>query len=210
LLKYVILVQKTAPHDSNFFPVQLRHPKVISFLGASFDGEDKVIVMEYMKYGSVYDALRRPDTRQNILEAPPTQLRIALDIAQGMSYLHSKDVLHRDLTSKNILLDAYLTAKVSDLGLSKIKSDAVQLSGTFGVRLPRYQHPQSLHELNSLLFQAIPWQAPEVLNGNEFTLSADVYSFGCILVRLRRLNIPFRIDINPILNYSGKSSRPAI
>lgn len=57
-----------------------------------------------------------------------------MDIAQGMSYLHSKHVLHRDLTSKNILLDAYMTAKVSDLGLSKIKSDAIPLSGTFGVR----------------------------------------------------------------------------
>jgi serine/threonine protein kinase len=78
-----------------------------------------------------------------------------------MNYLHGNRVLHRDLTTKNILLDRQYNAKVSDLGLSRIKESSVDPgSGTHG---------------------AIPYMAPEVLAGGDFTEAADVYSFGVVL-----------------------------
>lgn len=81
-----------------------------------------------------------------------------------MNYLHGLNppVLHRDLTSKNILLDGKI-AKVADFGLSKEKDMAAAMTASVG---------------------ALPWAAPEVFKGATFTEAADTYSYGVILWEL--------------------------
>ena len=81
-----------------------------------------------------------------------------------MNYLHGLNppVLHRDLTSKNILLDGKI-AKVADFGLSKEKEAAATMTASVG---------------------ALPWAAPEVFKGALFTEAADTYSYGVILWEL--------------------------
>jgi len=76
------------------------------------DTEDKYIVTEFMPRGSLYDNLHPQDHIHSKFDMK-TVLRISCDVAQGMAYLHGIPVLHRDLTSSNILLDYQMNAKVA-------------------------------------------------------------------------------------------------
>ncbi len=83
---------------------KLRHPRVILFLGAVLSPECKAIVTEFMKGGSLYDLLHNPYQRQKHLPTNYQKLMTAIEIAQGMSYLHGIPILHRDLSCRNILV----------------------------------------------------------------------------------------------------------
>jgi len=137
---------------------ELRHPNVIYYYGVSMHKKGKIIVTEFMENGSLNSLLNlRP-------LLPLEKVKIARDIALGVKYLHSQNILHRDLTSKNILLGKAMEAKVADFGLSKQKIKGEDLSFTMG---------------------SVPWMAPEVLiNPNNFTEKSDVYSYGIILWEL--------------------------
>jgi len=141
---------------------KLRHPKVILFLGVCLDSDYKYIVCEYMKKGCLYDIIHDSANREKYLDLK-TKVKVAIDIAQGMNYLHGYPILHRDLHSKNILLDDQMNAKVADFGLSKIKKEEKYISNTHG---------------------AAAWMAPEVIKGAKCTEKADVYSYGVVLWEL--------------------------
>lgn len=133
---------------------ELRHPNVILYMGVCVDTRDKIIVTEYMENGSLYNLLRLQKLKIMTVH------RIAKDIALGMNYLHEENVLHRDLTSRNILLTKHMQAKVADFGLSKKNLKDSDLSYTMG---------------------SVPWMAPEVIaSARQFSKKADVYSFGVI------------------------------
>uniref|UniRef100_A0A6B2L6J4 Protein kinase domain-containing protein n=1 Tax=Arcella intermedia TaxID=1963864 RepID=A0A6B2L6J4_9EUKA len=134
---------------------ELRHPNVIYYFGVCMHPRGKIIVTEFMENGSLYNLLRNSGI--NTAE----RISIAQDIALGVKYLHSQNILHRDLTSKNILLNNAMVAKVADFGLSKQKITGEDVSFTMG---------------------SIPWMAPEVLvSANNFNEKSDVYSYGIIL-----------------------------
>jgi len=137
---------------------KLRHPKVILFLGASVNiaCNDMVIVTEFMDGGSLYAHLR--ERKQGLEEQ--LMLTISIDVSLAMNYLHGENCFHRDLNSKNILLDRTMNAKLADFGLSKFLSDD-PLSNSIG---------------------AVAWMAPEVLvNPQNFSVFSDVYSFSIVL-----------------------------
>jgi len=134
---------------------EMRHPNVVLFLGACTDGPEKIIVTEYCEGGSLDYLLKH-----EILDSA-TELKIAKDVAYGMNHLHLENILHRDLTSSNILLSSSREAKVSDFGLSRKKLPDTSLSCTMG---------------------SIWSMAPEVIeNAKNFTKKSDVYSFGVLL-----------------------------
>jgi len=166
----------------------LRHPNIILYMGVCIDTKDKIIVMEYMDKGSLHDLLRKePLTLEKIH-------KIAKEIGLGMNYLHGENILHRDLTSKNILLSKHMEAKVADFGLSKIKLVETQdTSNTIG---------------------SVAWMAPEVIaNASNFTKLSDVYSYGVILWELFTGEDPCPRGTAP-LNYANRvlheEYRPAI
>jgi tRNA A-37 threonylcarbamoyl transferase component Bud32 len=170
---------------------KLRHPKVILFLGASLDTDEKCIVCEFMRFGSLYDKLNHPQFREKYLKNY-TLLKIATDIAQGMSYLHGIPILHRDLSSRNILLDEKLNAKVADFGLSKIKEENTNVSTTIG---------------------AVAWMAPEVIKGQPYTEKADVYSYGVVLWEMYTAEdpTPHNVSLLQLADMiSNKGYRPPI
>lgn len=146
----------------------LRHPNIVQFLGASIEEADEIfIVCEFMPGGSL-----RSKLQYHKLPNFSSKVRIAKDIALGMTYLHTCNppVLHRDLKSHNILLDKNLNAKVSDFGLSKETSEenkTLTIAGT------------------------LSWMAPEVIRGDRYGKPADVYSFAVILWELLAESIPF-------------------
>ncbi len=135
---------------------RLRSPNIVELYGACLERERPCLIMQYMEQGSLYLVLGQK--KLTVLE----QKKIALDIAKGLWYLHSKEVSHRDLKSANILLDNDGHAKIADFGLSKTGSKSIQ----------------SIHESSS----ALEWQAPECLAQNApYSPEADIYSYGMIL-----------------------------
>jgi len=129
----------------------------------------KIIVTEYMENGSLRSLL---NTRA-ITSAE--RVKISKDIALGLKYLHSQNILHRDLTSKNILLNKSMGAKVADFGLSKQKINGEELSFTMG---------------------SVPWMAPEVLlNPNNFVEKSDVFSYAIILWETWTRDLPCPDDV---------------
>ncbi|KAM2893322.1 hypothetical protein FF1_008693 [Malus domestica] len=147
---------------------KVRHRHLVSLLGYSVEGNERILVYEYMPQG----ALSRHLFRWKTFELEPLswkrRLNIALDVARGMDYLHNlahKSFIHRDLKSSNILLGDDFKAKVSDFGLVKLAPDGersvvTRLAGTFG------------------------YLAPEYAVTGKITTKADVFSFGVVLMEL--------------------------
>ncbi|KDP36118.1 hypothetical protein JCGZ_08762 [Jatropha curcas] len=147
---------------------KVRHRHLVSLLGYSIEGNERILVYEYMPQG----ALSKHLFHWKSLKLEPLswkrRLNIALDVARGMEYLHNlahRSFIHRDLKSSNILLGDDFRAKVSDFGLVKLapdgeKSVVTRLAGTFG------------------------YLAPEYAVTGKITTKADVFSFGVVLMEL--------------------------
>ncbi|QTF49759.1 putative serine/threonine-protein kinase/receptor [Acanthamoeba polyphaga mimivirus] len=156
----------------------LRHPNVVLFMAASTRPPNMCIVMEFMSLGSLYDLLGN----ELVTEIPPVlRIRIAYQAAKGMHFLHSSDIVHRDLKSLNLLLDSKWNVKVSDFGLTKIKDNNKGKSST---------------KEDSVC--SIQWTAPEVLSEKQDIdyILADVYSFGIIMWELMTRLRPY-IGLSP-------------
>ncbi|XP_023743317.1 probable receptor-like protein kinase At5g38990 [Lactuca sativa] len=116
----------------------LRHGNLLSLIGYCNDEREMVLVYEFMPNGTLEDYLRKPNSSLSWLQL----LKICVGAAQGLDYLHrgtsaQHGVIHRDVKTSNILLDANFVAKVSDFGLAKVGlMDRTHVStavkGTFG------------------------------------------------------------------------------
>lgn len=147
---------------------KVRHRNLVSILGYCVEGNERLLVYEYMPQGALSRHLFQ--WKQHNLEplSWKRRLNIALDVARGMEYLHSlahQCFIHRDLKSSNILLGDDYRAKVADFGLVKLAPDgknsvATRLAGTFG------------------------YLAPEYAVTGKITTKADVFSFGVVLMEL--------------------------
>nr|XP_043611011.1 probable serine/threonine-protein kinase PBL25 [Erigeron canadensis] len=146
----------------------LHHQNLVSLIGYCADGDQRLLVYEYMPAGSLEDHLL--DLPRGKAPLPWfTRMKIALDAAKGLEYLHDKaspPVIYRDLKSSNILLDQDFNAKLSDFGLAKLgpvgdnSHVSTRVMGTYGYCAPEYQRTGQL------------------------TVKSDVYSFGVVLLEL--------------------------
>jgi len=137
----------------------LRHPNIVQLLGLCKDSTGIYIVTEFIGGGDLKAKLK-----DNAVKLPWTlRVKIALDLAYAMSYLHSKKMIHRDLKSQNLLVCDDWKIKVCDFGFARkaeAKADYLTMCGTD------------------------EWMAPEVGLGEKYDTRADVFSFGMILCEL--------------------------
>ncbi|KAK6787573.1 hypothetical protein RDI58_016098 [Solanum bulbocastanum] len=154
---------------------RLRHPNVVLFMGAVTRSPHLSIVTEFLHRGSLYRLIHRPNNQLD----ERRRLRMALDAARGMNYLHNCTpmIVHRDLKSPNLLVDKNWVVKVCDFGLSRMKhSTFLSSRSTAGTA---------------------EWMAPEVLRNEPSNEKCDVYSFGVILWELCTLQQPWG-GMNPM------------
>ncbi|XVE57132.1 hypothetical protein DITRI_Ditri04bG0066800 [Diplodiscus trichospermus] len=145
----------------------LRHPNIITFVAACKKTPVFCIITEYLAGGS----LRKYLHQQEPYSVPHNLvLKLALDIARGMQYLHSQGILHRDLKSENLLLGEDMCVKVADFGISCLESQCGSAKGFTGT----YR-----------------WMAPEMIKEKHHTKKVDVYSFGIVLWELLTALTPF-------------------
>uniref|UniRef100_A0A0D6QWQ9 non-specific serine/threonine protein kinase n=1 Tax=Araucaria cunninghamii TaxID=56994 RepID=A0A0D6QWQ9_ARACU len=154
---------------------RLRHPNIVLFMGAVTRPPNLSILTEFLPRGSLYKLIHRPSIQID----EKRRLRMALDVAKGMNYLHTSNptIVHRDLKSPNLLVDKNWVVKVCDFGLSRLKHHTF-LSSKSTAGTPE-------------------WMAPEVLRNEPSNEKCDVYSFGVILWELATLRMPWS-GMNPM------------
>ncbi|EQC39154.1 TKL/DRK protein kinase [Saprolegnia diclina VS20] len=144
---------------------KLSSPYIVRFLGAAWSRPiDLWCVVEYMDLGDLRQLLAT-----NVVLIESARLEMALAIAEGLLYLHSLDVIHRDLKSRNVLLNTGGHIKLTDFGVAREVSSGTMTAGVGTCR----------------------WVAPEVLQSGHYTTAADIYSFGVILSELDTRGLPY-------------------
>ncbi|CAD5184069.1 probable serine/threonine-protein kinase PBL7 isoform X1 [Musa acuminata AAA Group] len=146
----------------------LHHPNLVNLIGYCADGDQRLLVYEYMPLGSLEDHLHDLSPNKRRLDWN-TRMKIAAGAAKGLEYLHdmaSPPVIYRDLKCSNILLDEGYHPKLSDFGLAKLgpvgdnTHVSTRVMGTYG------------------------YCAPEYAMTGQLTVKSDVYSFGVVLLEL--------------------------
>ncbi|KAL3425371.1 ste/ste11 protein kinase [Phlyctema vagabunda] len=174
----------------------LQHPNIVQYLGASSTVDHLNIFLEYVPGGSVtsmlnsYGALREPLIRSFVRQ-----------IVTGLAYLHSRDIIHRDIKGANILVDNKGGIKISDFGISKkIEASNLLSSGA--------QNAKNRPSLQGSVF----WMAPEVVKQTSYTRKADIWSLGCLVVEMMTGTHPFPdcSQLQAIFKIGGAKISPTI
>uniref|UniRef100_A0A8D0HNH8 Mitogen-activated protein kinase kinase kinase 3 n=1 Tax=Sphenodon punctatus TaxID=8508 RepID=A0A8D0HNH8_SPHPU len=142
----------------------LQHERIVQYYGCLRDRAEKTltIFMEYMPGGSVKDQLKAYGAlTENVTRKYTRQ------ILEGVSYLHSNMIVHRDIKGANILRDSAGNVKLGDFGASK-RLQTICMSGT------------GICSVTGTPY----WMSPEVISGEGYGRKADVWSLGCTVVEM--------------------------
>ncbi|KAL1208519.1 Receptor-like protein kinase [Cardamine amara subsp. amara] len=161
--------------------LRVHHTNLVSLVGYCYEGDHLALIYEFLPNGDLKQHLSGKGGRSIINWS--TRLRIALEAALGLEYLHIgciPPMVHRDIKTANILLDENFKAKLADFGLSRSfqvgdkSQDSTVIAGTRGYLDPEYNHSGRLNE------------------------KSDVYSFGIVLLEM--------ITNQPVINRASENS----
>ncbi|GAA0161466.1 hypothetical protein LIER_17776 [Lithospermum erythrorhizon] len=147
---------------------KIKHRNLVPLLGYCKVGEERLLVYEYMKYGSLEDVLH--DRKKHSIKLNWSERRkIAIGAARGLAFLHHNcipHIIHRDMKSSNVLLDENLEARVSDFGMARLMS------------------AMDTHLSVSTLAGTPGYVPPEYYQSFRCSTKGDVYSYGVVLLEL--------------------------
>ena len=149
---------------------RLRHPNVVQFMGVHYgrDEADISLIMEYVHM----DLCHCMETYPKIHLSYKTS--ILRDVAYGLAYLHSKNIMHRDLNAGNVLLTESLRAKIADLGVAKL-----------------FDRETNMMRKRTMCPGAQDFMPPECLDEPlEYDTKVDIFSFGHLTIYLANQKAP--------------------
>ncbi|KAG9441660.1 hypothetical protein H6P81_017514 [Aristolochia fimbriata] len=152
------------------------HPNLVKLLGYCAEdderGTQRLLIYEFMPNGSVADHL---SSRSQTPLSWATRLKVALDAARGLTYLHEKmdfQIIFRDFKTSNILLDENWNSKLSDFGLARLGP------------------AEGLSHVSTAVVGTIGYAAPEYIQTGRLTTKSDVWSYGVVLYELITGRLP--------------------
>nr|CAD1824215.1 unnamed protein product [Ananas comosus var. bracteatus] len=148
---------------------KIKHRNLVPLLGYCRVGEERLLVYEYMKYGSLEDVLHNK-RKVGVKLDWAARRKIALGAARGLAFLHHScipHIIHRDMKSSNVLLDDNLEARVSDFGMARAMTNVMDT-----------------HLSVSTLTGTPGYVPPEYYQSLRCTTKGDVYSYGVLLLEL--------------------------
>ncbi|EUC43236.1 hypothetical protein COCMIDRAFT_7335 [Bipolaris oryzae ATCC 44560] len=145
---------------------ELKHKNIVQYLGSNSDDSHLNIFLEYVPGGSVATMLvNYGPLGESLIQ------NFVRQILTGLSYLHSRDIIHRDIKGANILVDNKGSVKISDFGISKRIEASTLGGGKKGAQRVSLQG-------------SVFWMAPEVVRQTAYTRKADIWSLGCLVVEM--------------------------
>ncbi|OMO86380.1 hypothetical protein CCACVL1_09615 [Corchorus capsularis] len=145
----------------------LQHPNLVNLYSCCIEGNQLLLVYEYMENNSISRALFGPEYSRINLEWP-IRHKICVGIARGLAFLHEESrlkIVHRDIKGTNILLGRDLNPKISDFGLARL-------------------HEQDKTHISTRIAGTIGYIAPEYALWGYLTYKADVYSYGILSLEI--------------------------
>ncbi|GAB6029321.1 Mitogen-activated protein kinase kinase kinase 1 [Chamberlinius hualienensis] len=150
---------------------RLKHPNVIRIMGATQDNAHFNIFMEWMPGGSVSSLLDKFGSfHENVIISYTRQ------VLTGLAYLHDNKILHRDLKGSNLLVDGTgRHLRISDFGAAGCLHSQATAEGEF----------------EGQITGTIPFMAPEVIRGENYGRSSDIWSVGCVVIEMATACLPW-------------------
>ncbi|XP_030642956.1 tyrosine-protein kinase SRK3 [Chanos chanos] len=142
---------------------ELHHERLLKLYAVCTVSRPICIITELMKNGSLKKFLCSHKEARDIEFS--LSINFAVQITEGLTYLETKKIIHRDLRADNILLTDMLSCKIADFGLAQFTFSGGEKI-TKGIKLP------------------VKWMAPEIFSGEQYTNKSDVWSFGIVLMEI--------------------------
>ncbi|KAJ3062837.1 hypothetical protein HDU98_001316 [Podochytrium sp. JEL0797] len=168
---------------------QLDHENIVRYLGFELKDGSLNVFLQYVSGGSIASLLNKTGRLEDVVARYFT-----FQILCGMAYLHSKNIIHRDIKGGNILVDADGICKITDFGTSK--KNAYEMA---------YQRVTRMSMQGT-----IPWMAPEVAKGKGYSAKVDIWSVGCMVLEMLTGFPPWHKVSASIIYLLGTGNSPPI